>query len=281
MTPSEASRTASSNPQAVFSDGAYVYNPEALEYISLYDYGDVTWMDTIKALIEQIEGVSVEHDEMILKVWQWGTEIGVVYHYGSHLDITPSLINELAKYEVNLEEFMAKEDIHYQLIKPQTTKHPTIRPDLHYNITWTGDHTGTISDDELTCWFTYNHRESGNHIELIYKNRPCCSHWPDYLIGELQPWFDALWADIKANNRQPRHFNLAQRIGSYLPVEYKAYADSFNKAEVQRTRKKYAYMTQYGERYIISKQPIPKENDISTESLTEAVSLLLKKINNQ
>ena len=217
----------------------------------------------------------------ILKVFHWGTEIGTATHKGAYIDVTPTLINELAKYNLDLEAFMVENDINYKLIKPSEIKTPKIKPDLHYNITWTGDHTGTISDEQLTCWFTYNHRKNGNHIELIYKNSPYCSDWPDYLIAKVTPWFDALWADIKTNNRQPRRFNLAQRIGSYLPVEYKAYADSFNKAEVQRTRKKYAYMTQRGDRYIISKSPIPKDSDISTQSLVEAVSLLLKMINNQ
>ena len=123
--------------------------------------------------------------------------------------------------------------------------------------------------------------ENGNHIELIHKNSPCCSHWQDYLIRELQPWFDAIWSEIKTNNRKPRRFSLAQRIGSYLPLGFKAYADGFNKAEVQRTRKRYAYITQYGDRYIISKSSRPKDSDVSTESLVEAVSLLLKMINNQ
>ncbi|NET29984.1 hypothetical protein [Okeania sp. SIO1I7] len=238
-------------------------------------------MDAIKAEIEKLEGFRVNHDEMILKVYHWGTEVGVAYHYGSYLDITPSLINELAKYDLKLEAFMVAWDINYKLIKPKSIKYPKIRPDLHYTITWTGDHVGTISHNDITCWFSYNHRKEGEHIELIYQSRPRCSDWPDYLIGELKPWFDALWYDIKTNNRKPREFNLAQRIGSHLPLGYKAYSDGFNKAEVQRTKKKYAYMTQRGDRYLISKQPIPKEHDYSTESLTEAVALLLKNINNQ
>ncbi len=279
--PSETGDTVSSNQEAVISDGDCVYNSEYLEYVSLYDYGDITWMDAIKALLEQMEGFSVEHDELILKAYHWGTEIGVISHYGTCLGITPSLVNELAKYELNFETFMVANDINYQLIKPQAIKHPIIRPGLHYTITWTADYTGKISDGDLTCWFTYNQTENGNHIELIHKNSPCCSHWPDYLIRELQPWFDAIWVDIKTNHRKPRRFNLAQRIGSYLPLGFKAYADGFNKAEVQRTRKKYAYITQYGDRYIISKSPRPKDSDVSTESLVEAVSLLLKMINNQ
>ncbi|NET46499.1 hypothetical protein [Okeania sp. SIO2B3] len=238
-------------------------------------------MDAIKAEIEKLEGFVAEHDEMIMKVFHWGTKAGSCYHYGSYLDITPSLINELAKYDLKLEAFMAASDINYKLIKTKQIKHPTQRPDLHYNITWTGDHIGTISDNDITCWFSYNHTKECEHIELIYKNRPSCSDWPDYLNGELKPWFDALWYDIKTNNRQPRRFNLAQRIGSHLPLGYKAYSDGFNKAEVQRTLKKYAYMTQRGDRYIVSKRPIPQEKDISTESLTEAVALLLKMINYQ
>ena len=252
-----------------------------MEYAALYDFDEPTWYELIQAEIEKLEGFKIDHDEMIMKVWQWGTEIGSCYHHGAHLDITPSLVNELAKHDLNLETFMAASNINYQLIKPKSIKHPKIRPDLHYNITWTGDHIGTISDNDITCWFSYNHRKEGEHIDLIYKNRPCCSDWPDYLKSELNPWFDALWHDIKTNNRQPRQFNLAQRIGSHLPLGYKVYSDGFNKAEVQRTKKKYAYMTQYGERYIISRQPIPKEHDYSTENLTEAVALLLKMINSQ
>ena len=233
----------------------------------------------IQSQIEQLEGFKVEFEEWeSLKCFHYGTEIGEAHHCGSYLDITPSLSNELSKYGLDLEAFLVQHDINYEVIKPVEIKTPKIRPDLHYTIIWKGDHAGTISDSDLTCWFTYNHRKDGNHIELIYKNRPYCSDWPDYLNGKLQPWFDALWADIKTNNRQPRRFNLAQRIASYLPLGFKAFSDGFNKAEVQRTKKKYAYMTQRGERYIISKQPMPKESDISTESLTEAISLLLKMI---
>lgn len=247
------------------------------------DNDDPTCFELIQTIIEQLEGFKVDFEQWeILKVFHWGTEIGACYHYGSYIAITPNLINELSKYDCDLEAFMVENDINYKILQPAEIKHPKTRPDLHYSINWTGDHTGQISDGELTCWFTYNHRQKGNHIELIYKNQATCSCWPDYLIDdELIPWFDAIWADIKTNNRQPRRFNLAQRIGSYLPLGFKAFSDGFNKAEVQRTRKKYAYMTQRGDRYIISKSPIPKDSDISTKSLVEAVSLLLKMINNQ
>ncbi|NES64437.1 MAG: hypothetical protein F6K24_03785 [Okeania sp. SIO2D1] len=241
-----------------------------------------TCFELIQSEIEKLEGFKVEFQEWeLLKAYHYGTEIGAAEHQGSYIGITPSLINELAKQDLNLETFMVDNDINYKLITPKQIKHPKIRPDLHYTINWTGDHIGTISNHDITCWFSYNHTKECSHIELIYKNRPRCSDWPDYLIDELKPWFDALWYDIKTNNRQPRRFNLAQRIGSHLPLGYKTYSDGFNKAEVQRTKKKYAYMTQRGERYLISRGPMPKEYDYSTDKLTEAVALLLKNINNQ
>ena len=246
------------------------------------DNDDPTCFELIQTLLEQLEGFKVDFEQWeILKVFHWGTEIGTCYHYGSYIDVTPTLINELSKYDCDLEAFMVENDINYKLIQPAEIIHPQIKPGLHYNITWTGDHTGTISDGDLTCFFSFNARKDGNMIELIHKSQPCCSNWPDYLIEDKQPWFDAIWSDIRTSNKQPRRFNLAQRIGSYLPLGFKAFSDGFNKPEVQRTRKKYAYITERCERYIISKSPIPKDSDISTKSLVEAVSLLLKMINSQ
>jgi hypothetical protein len=229
--------------------------------------------------IERLEGFKVVLQEWEeLKVFHYGTLVGCIRYKVAYIEIDKKLLNELNKYNFNLEAFMVENDINYQLTKTTKIYTPKPSPSLHYNIIWTGDHGGQISDSNLTCFFSFNYRKDGNHIELIYKDRPYCSHWPRYLNSELTPWFDALWADIKTNNRQPRQFNLAQRIGSYLPLNFKAFSDGFNKAEVQRTKKKYAYMTQRGERYIISKQPIPKDSDISTKTLREAVSLLLKMI---
>ncbi|MDY7008559.1 MAG: hypothetical protein SWX82_32715 [Cyanobacteriota bacterium] len=63
-----------------------------MDLVCNIDDGDPTWMDAIKAEIEKLEGFAVDHDEMILKVYHYGTEIGAAFHYGSYLDITPCLV---------------------------------------------------------------------------------------------------------------------------------------------------------------------------------------------
>ncbi|NET16080.1 MAG: hypothetical protein F6K08_26260 [Okeania sp. SIO1H6] len=216
-------------------------------------------MDTIKAELEELEGFRVDHDEMILKVYHWGTEVGVAYHYGSYLDITPSLINELAKQELNLEGFMVDNDIYYQLIKPKSIKYPKIKLGLNHKIVWSQEkgfeYSGLIDGYHFYYRRNYYH---GDYIEIIYNYCPYYSYGSS-TPQELNSYFEAIWREIESSERLPLEPSLGSKVASYLPWGFKAYkvegsADS--QCKIQRTVRQYCYLKKFGNQYYIS----PTEN---------------------
>ncbi|NET45377.1 hypothetical protein [Okeania sp. SIO2B3] len=234
----------------------YVYIPDDFDFSFLYDDDDPSWLDAIIAEIEQLEGFRVEHNELILKVWHYGTEAGACYHLGSHLDITPTLINELAKYDLDLEAFMAASDINYQLITHKSIKHPIFRPDLHLSIQWSKDlhpNDGYINGHYFGYHRNYYH---GDYIELVYRHQIYQSNWshnPDY----LKPYFDAIWKEIQEKEifRHPKEISLGSKVANYLPWGFKAYkvkGSAGSQCKIQRTIRQYCYLKKCGNQYYIS-----------------------------
>lgn len=194
--------------------------------------------------------------------------MGQAKHDIYHLEIDSYLIRELDKYGFDLERFCAQNDIKFKYAPLPT----------EYAVAWTGDHTGTISDGKLTCHFSYNSHRDIDHINIIYRNRSICSHWQNCHTAGIKTWLDAILADIKANDKQPQKFNLAQRVGSLLPLGYKAFADGFTKTEIYRSKSKYAYIIENGNKFIISKSPMPKTDSLKAESIAEAVQVAIAMI---
>ncbi|NEP80136.1 MAG: hypothetical protein F6K39_19400 [Okeania sp. SIO3B3] len=251
------------------------------------DDGDPTWMDAIKSETEKLEGFVVEHDEMVLKVYHWGTDVGSCYHYGSYLDVTPTLINELAKYDLDLEAFMVDNDIYYQLIKSKSIKHPQVRPDLHLSIQWSKDlwpNDGYINGH----YFCYHRNDyHGYYIQLVYRNQIYHSNWshsPDY----LKPYFDAIWKEIQEGGifRHPKEISLGSKVASCLPDGYKVYmvnTDCNSQCRIQKSVKEYCYLKHWrdSEYYVSASENFDLAPREIASNLRESVKIALKMISNQ
>ena len=260
----------------------YVYIPDDFDFSFLYDDDDPSWMDAIKAEIEKLEGFIAEHDEMILKVYHWGTEIGVLYHYGSYIDITPTLINELAKYDLDLEAFMVNEQIYYQLIKPKQILHPKIKAGLNHRIVWSEDfqHSGLIDGHNF---YYLRNSYHGDYIEIIYNYCPYCSFWSS-IPKELNSYFEAIWRYIRNSDRLPLEPSLGSKVASYLPLGYKAYKagygdDNRSQCKVERSKKKYCYIKRFRdcEYYVsptINHQLMSKRVDSLNKAISEALKMI-------
>ncbi|NEN88463.1 MAG: hypothetical protein F6K48_05800 [Okeania sp. SIO3H1] len=222
-----------------------------------------------------------------MKVFHWGTKVGAMYHYGSYLDITPSLINELAKHDLNLETFMVDNDINYQLIKPKHILHPKTRPDLHLSLQWSKDlypNDGYINGHYFGYHRNYYH---GDYIELVYRHQIYHSNW-SHTPDHLKPYFDAIWKEIKSKEifRHPKEISLGSKVANYLPDGYKAYmvkTDCQSQCRIQKNVKQYCYLKRWREQeYYISASTnfalAPRE---TASNLREAVKIALKMINNQ
>ncbi|NER01490.1 MAG: hypothetical protein F6K17_02015 [Okeania sp. SIO3C4] len=260
----------------------YVYIPDDFDFSFLYDDDDPSWLDAIKAEIEQLEGFRVEHNELILKVWHYGTEAGACYHLGSHLDITPTLINELAKYGLDLERFMCDEGICYQLIKPRAIKYPKIKHGLNHIIAWSKEkgfeYSGLIDGHHF---YYLRNSYHGDYIQIIHNNCPYCSFW-NSIPKEIYSYFEAIWRDIRNSDRLPLEPSLGSKVASYLPLGFKAYGlggGDNNQCRVERSKQKYCYIKRFWDcEYYVSPTENPQLMSKRTDSLHEAISEALKMI---
>lgn len=269
--PSEASDTASNQYEEVISDGDF------------FDDEDSTCFELIQTEIEQLEGFQVDFEEWeILKVFHWGTEIGACYHYGAYIDITPTLINELFKYNLDLEAFLVENDINYELIKPVEIKHPKIRPDLHIGIKWSGwwrPNSGYINGN----YFCYHRNSQGDYVKLVYDNQiyhnPSNAVTPDH----IQPYFDAIWRELRETEyiRFPREISLGSKVANYLPEHFKAYkTDDDDQCRVARSTSKYCYIKRFRDcEWYVSPTDNYQLMAKRTDSMENAISVALKMIN--
>jgi hypothetical protein len=216
-----------------------------------------------------------------LKVYHWGTEIGACYHYGSYIDVTPTLINELGKYDCNLEAFLVENDINYNIIKPaEIIKSYNPTPGLHLNIKWDGwwrPNSGTINGN----YFYYRcNQYRGNYIELIYNHRPYYSYWknlPDY----VKPYFDYIRQELEETNyiRHPQKLRIGNKVANLLPEGFKAYkTDDDDQCKVARSKEKYCYIKRFRdcEYYTSFSTNSGLHPSIKSSSLQEAVEKVEK-----
>ncbi|MEM9272363.1 MAG: hypothetical protein AAGA80_05290 [Cyanobacteria bacterium P01_F01_bin.143] len=219
---------------------------------------------------------------MILKVWQWGTEIGACYHYGSYIDITPTLTNELSKYGLDLEAFMVEHGISYELIKPGKQQTLKLRPDLHLGIKWSGwwrPNSGTINGH----YFCYHRNSQGDYIKLVHNNQiyhnPSMAPTPD----QLKPYFDKIWLELEETEyiRFPREISLGSKVANYLPEGFKAYkTDDDDQCRVARNTHKYCYIKRWRDcEWYVSPTDNYQLMSKKTDSMKSAISEALKMIN--
>lgn len=219
---------------------------------------------------------------MVLKVWQWGTEIGTCYHYGSYVDITPSLINELSKYDFDLEALMVEHGINYKLIQPvEIVKSYKVALGLHFHIDWDGwycPNSGTINGHYF--YYKRNHVH-GDYIELIFNHQPYFS-FSDFLPDYVQPYFAYIWQELKetGNIDFPKEISLGSKVAARLPDGYKAYRvnDDDAQCKVARSKEKYCYIKKFRdcEYYTSFSTNWGLHPSIRSSSLEEAVAAVEK-----
>ena len=183
-----------------------------------------------------------------MRVYHYGTEIGTANHQVSSIGVSSILINQLAKYDIDLENFMESSDIIYEIPKPKTTvKTYQVAIGLHLSIEWDDwyyPNSGTINGH----YFCHRYdRDHGNFIELIYNHQPFYSfseHTPD----EIQPYFDYIWKELEDTGfiDHPKEISIGSKVAARLPVNYKAYdTDDYNQCRVERLKERYCYITRY------------------------------------
>ncbi|NES64224.1 MAG: hypothetical protein F6K24_02615 [Okeania sp. SIO2D1] len=216
-----------------------------------------------------------------MKVFHWGTEVGTAYHYGSYIDITPNLINELAKYDCNLEAFLVENDINYQLIKPaEIIKSYKVALGLHLGIKWDDWHcpnSGTINEHYF-CYRCNQYR--GNYIELIYNHRPYYSYWKN-LPDHIQSYFDYIWQELEETGyiNHPKELRIGNKVANLLPDNFKAYkTDDDDQCRVERSKQKYCYIKRFrdNEYYTSFSTNWALHPSIKSGSLQEAVTAIGK-----
>ena len=222
---------------------------------------------------------------MILKVRHYGTGIGNCYHYGSYIDVEPSLINELAKYDCDLEAFMFDNEINYQLIKAGKQKKLKLRTDLHLTIKWENTlfpNSGNIDNH----YFSYRRNNlKGDYVELIYKNRIYHSNWKN-LPPFVQPYFDKIWQELRETEyiRHPKELRLGNKIANFLPDGIKAYRikDDENQCKVARNKNQFCYIKRFRDcEFYISRTTNSQLMSKRANSLDEAIKIALEMINSQ
>lgn len=209
-----------------------------------YDYyeddcDELAWYELIQAEIEKLEGFKVCFEPWgTIGIFHYGTEIGVILPNSS---LSTTLINELAKYGLDLEAFFIENCISFNLIqlpKPITT------PD--YSIQW--EDTLHPNEGRIDAhFFSYaTNSYHGDHIQLIHKNRPYCSHWanlPEY----IQSMFKALWQEIKDKEIYPKSTSVGSRVASLLPDGYKAFrVGDRTQCKVAKNKQDYCYIKDFG-----------------------------------
>lgn len=183
-----------------------------------------------------------------MRVYHYGTEIGIVYHQVAYLGVSSILINQLAKSDIDLESFMESSEIIYEIPKPKTTvKTYQVAIGLHFHIEWDCWHypnSGTI-DGHYFCH--HYDSEHGNYIQLVYNHQPYFT-FSDDAPDELQPYFDYIWQELEQTGyiNHPQEISLGSKVAARLPVNYKAYdTDDYNQCRVERFKNRYCYITRY------------------------------------
>lgn len=185
-----------------------------------------------------------------MRVYHYGTEIGTVYHQVAYLGVSSILSNQLAKYDIDLEEFLESQDIFYQIIKPKSTL-KTYNPalGLHLHIKWEHWHcpnSGTV-DGHYFC-HKYD-SEHGNYIQLVYNHQPFYSfseHTPD----EIQPYFEYIWKELEDTGyiNHPQEISLGSKVAARISNDYRIYdTDDENQCQVLRFKDRYCYIKQLRE----------------------------------
>ena len=191
-----------------------------------------------------------------MTVYHYGTEIGIVYHQVAYLGVSSILINQLAKYDIDLESFIVSEDIRYQVVKPQPTSDTCdLGLEIPLHIEWDCWHypnSGTINGH----YFCHRYdRDHGNFIELVYNHQPYYSfsgHTPD----EIQSYFDYIWRELEQTGyiNHPQEISLASKVAARIPNEYRVYdTDDEKHCRVVRFKDRFCYIKQQTEnRYYTS-----------------------------
>lgn len=186
-----------------------------------------------------------------MKVYHYGTAIGAVYHQVAYLGVSSILINQLEKYDIDLESFMESQDIFYRIIKPQPTLE-TYKPalGLHLHIKWDDWHypnSGTINSH---YFFHRYDSEHGNYIQLIYNHQPYYSfseHTPD----EIQPYFDYIWRELEETGfiDCPQEISLGSKVAARISNYYRVYDtdDDEKHCKVLRFKDRFCYIKQLRE----------------------------------
>ena len=211
----------------------------------------MTCFETIQDYLEGFEGFKVDFVEgESLKVFHYGTEIGTAQHQVSYIDVSSILINQLAKYDIDLENFMESQEIIYQIPKPKTTvKTYQVAIGLHFHIEWDCWHypnSGTINGHYFCQRYD---RERGNFIELVYNLQPYYSfseHTPD----KIQPYFDYIWKELEETGYidYPQEIPLASKVAARIPNEYRVYdTDDEKHCKVLRFKNRFCYIKQLRE----------------------------------
>ena len=210
----------------------------------------MTCFETIQDYLEGFEGFKVDFVEgESLRVYHYGTDIGTVYHQVAYLGVSSILSNQLAKYDIDLEEFLESQDIFYQIIKPQSTLE-TYNPalGLHLHIKWEHWHcpnSGTI-DGHYFC-HKYD-SEHGNYIQLIYNHQPYHSY--SYTPDEIQPYFDYIWKELEETGYidYPQEIPLASKVAARISNDYRIYdTDDEKHCKVLRFKNRFCYIKQLRE----------------------------------
>lgn len=218
-----------------------------------------------------------------MKVYHWGTEIGACYHYGSYIDVTPTLINELSKYGCNLEAFLVENDINYNIIKPaEIIKTFKPSPGLHLKIKWDGwycPNSGYINGN----YFCYHRNSQGDYIQLIFNHQPYYSNSMVAIPNHIKPYFDKIWQELKETNyiRHPKEIRIGSKVANYLPDGYKAYkTDNDDQCRVARNTHKYCYIKRFRDcEWYVSPTDNYQLMAKQTDSMKTAISEALKMIN--
>ncbi|MDJ0554371.1 MAG: hypothetical protein QNJ68_08030 [Microcoleaceae cyanobacterium MO_207.B10] len=216
-----------------------------------------------------------------LTVYHYGTAVGTCSHQGSYIDVDSALVNELAKYDCDLEGFMVENDISYELTKGIKVYTPKIRPDLHLGLKWDDwycPNSGTINGH----YFYYKRNDiHGDYIELIHNHQPYFS-FSGNIPSHIKPYFDYIWNELRetGNIEFPREISLGSKVAARLPDGFKAYRvdDDEDQCRVERTRQKYCYIKKMRdcEYYTSFSENWGLYPSIKSKSLEEAVEAVPK-----
>ena len=210
----------------------------------------MTCFETIQDYLEGFEGFKVDFVEGdSLTVYHYGTDIGTAKHQVSYIEVSSILVNQLAKYDIDLENFMESQEIIYQIPKPKTTvKTYQVAIGLHFHIEWDCWHypnSGTINGH----YFCHRYdREHGNYIQLVYNHQPYHSY--SYTPEEIQSYFDYIWKELEDTGYidYPQEIPLASKVAARISNDYRIYdTDDEKHCRVVRFKDRYCYIKQLRE----------------------------------